>query len=318
MKQHTDTSADSTRLAEYSLREREEIFRTIAENVDDLIALLDTEGRRIYNSPSYHRIFGENELVVGSSSFNEIHPEDRDRIKTIFRRTVETGVGERSEFRFLLKDGSIRYIESQGNAVHGADGRVSKVIVVSRDVTERKKVEQRLRHLSYHDTLTGLPNRTLFSDRLKLAIAAARRDKGLLALMFMDLDEFKQVNDTCGHAIGDLLLKEVADRIQDSLRESDTAARMGGDEFVVLLPAIETQLDAEVVAEKIRHAVCQPIDLGGHIMSISPSIGIAVFPENGSEEEALLKNADVAMYHAKDCGRNNVCFFSALNQTNAK
>jgi diguanylate cyclase (GGDEF)-like protein/PAS domain S-box-containing protein len=321
MKQQTGDLIDPAehKSTEPSLRESEEIFRTIAENVDDLIALLDTEGRRIYNSPSYHKIFGKEELAVGSSSFNEIHPEDRDRIKAIFRKTVKTGIGERSEFRFLLRDGKIRYIESQGNAVHDINGKVSKVIVVSRDVTERKKMEEKFRHLSYHDPLTGLPNRVLFSDRLKLAIAAARRDKGrLLSLMFMDLDDFKQVNDTYGHATGDLLLKEVASRIQESLRESDTAARMGGDEFVVLLPTIETQLDARVVAEKIRHAICQPINLGGHRLNVSPSIGIVVYPENGSEEEALLKNADAAMYHAKESGRNNVCFFSAVKQGNTK
>lgn len=301
-----------------SLQESEEIFRTIAENVDDLIALLDTDGRRIYNSPSYRKIFGDDQPEVGSSSFNEIHPEDRDRIQAVFRRTLETGVGERSEFRFLLKDGSIRHIESQGNVVHDASGKVSKVVVVSRDVTERKKIEEKLRHLSYHDMLTGLPNRILFSDRLTQAIAVARRDKKhALALMFMDLDNFKEINDTFGHAAGDRVLKEVAGRIQDCLRETDTAARMGGDEFVVLLPAIETENDAVLVAEKIRHAVCQLIELNDdHSLHISTSIGIAVYPEHGSEEDSLFKNADAAMYHAKDSGRNMVCLFSSVQQKN--
>jgi diguanylate cyclase (GGDEF)-like protein/PAS domain S-box-containing protein len=293
----------------------EEIFRTIAENVDDLIAVLDTDGRRIYNSPSYRKIFRKEELGVGSCSFDEIHPEDRERIKAVFRRTVETGIGERSEFRFLLKDGSIRHIESQGNVVHDASGEVSKVVVVSRDVTERKNIEENLRHLSYHDMLTGLPNRILFSDRLKQAIAAAKRDKmHKLSMMFMDLDNFKEINDGFGHAAGDLVLKEVASRIKDCLRESDTAARMGGDEFVVLLPAIETPDDAMIVAEKIRHALCQPIDLGNHDLIVSTSIGIAVYPEHGCEEETLLKHADAAMYHAKESGRDTVCIFSDVQQ----
>jgi len=319
MNKQPDTSTDTSegKRPEYALYESEEIFRTIAETVDDLIAVLDTEGRRIYSSPSYWKIFGKEEIKVGSSSFNEIHPEDRERINAIFRRTVETGVGERSEFRFLLKDGSIRHIEAQGNVVRDAANKVSRVVVVSRDVTERKKIEEQLLHLSYHDSLTGLPNRILFNDRLKQAIAAAKRNKEqILSTLFMDLDGFKQVNDTFGHAMGDVLLKKVANRIRGCLRESDTAARMGGDEFVVLLPTINTQHDAMVVAEKIRQANCQPIELDGHRLSISASIGIAVYPENGSEEEVLLNNADAAMYHAKEGGRNNVCFFSAMTQKN--
>ena len=292
----------------------EEIFRAITENVDDLIAVLDTDGRRIYNSPSYRKIFNKDELGVGTS-FNEIHPEDRERIKAVFRRTVETGIGERAEFRFLLKDGSIRHIESQGNVVHDASGKVSKVVVVSRDVTERKKIEENLRHLTYHDMLTGLPNRILFSDRVKQAIATAKREKiHILSLMFMDLDNFKEINDNFGHAAGDLVLREVASRIQDCLRESDTAARMGGDEFVVLLPGIEAPDDAMIVAKKIRHALCQPIDLGKHDLTVTTSIGIAVYPEHGCEEETLLKHADAAMYHAKESGRDTVCIFSPVQQ----
>jgi diguanylate cyclase (GGDEF)-like protein len=201
--------------------------------------------------------------------------------------------------------------------VHDASGKVSRVVVVSRDVTERKNIEEKWRHLSYHDMLTGLPNRILFSDRLKQAIAAAKRDKiHILSMMFIDLDDFKEINDNFGHVTGDLALKEVASRIQDCLRESDTAARMGGDEFLVLLPAIESPDDAIIVAKKIRHALCQPIDLGNLGLTVTTSIGIAVYPEHGSEEETLLRNADAAMYHAKKSGRNTVCVFSAVQQRN--
>ncbi len=157
-----------------------------------------------------------------------------------------------------------------------------------------------------YDALTHLPNRALFNDRLKQAIAAAHRNKARLALMFIDLDKFKPVNDTYGHGVGDLLLKDVALRIQDCLRDSDTAARIGGDEFVILLPAIETQRDASKVGEKILHALNQPFALAGHTLNISASIGVAVYPEHGSEEKLLVKSADIAMYHAKKNGRNNV------------
>jgi diguanylate cyclase (GGDEF)-like protein len=164
----------------------------------------------------------------------------------------------------------------------------------------------RVQHLAHHDVLTDLPNRTLFADRLQQSLAKARRDKTQLAVMYLDLDNFKPVNDTLGHAVGDLLLKDAARRMRHGVRESDTVARAGGDEFVVLLPAVESAQDALAVAEKIRHVLSQPFELAGHIMSISASIGVAVYPEHGQGEEALLKNADAAMYLAKQVGRNNV------------
>jgi diguanylate cyclase (GGDEF)-like protein/PAS domain S-box-containing protein len=292
-------------------QEGEEFFRTITENVDDLIALLDTKGRRIYNSPSYYQMFGNDNLESGSDSFSEIHPDDVERVQAAFFKTVATGVGERIEFRFLLKDGTIRHMESQGSVIRNMDGKVSRVIVVSRDVTDRKKVEEQLLHATNHDNLTGLPNRALLNDRLKLAIATARRNKGhILALMFIDLDKFKPINDTLGHAIGDKLLTKIATRIQTCLRASDTAARLGGDEFVVLLPSINSHHDALLVAEKIRHAICQPARISGHILNVSPSIGIATYPDNGKDEVELLRHADAAMYSAKQSGRDTVCFYS--------
>lgn len=297
---------------ENKLYESEAFFRTITENASDLIALLDTDGRRIYNSPSYRQTmqaFGKNWPEPGSDSFREIHPEDRDRIRAIFRKTVETGVGERAEFRFLLSDGSVRYIESEGNAVHDASGKVSKVIVISRDVTERKQAEAQLQHFAHYDILTDLPNRRLFSDRLQQALVTAKREKTRLAVMLLDLDMFKPINDSLGHDVGDLMLKEIARRIQDCMRGSDSAARMGGDEFIVLLPSIEAEKDAMTVAEKIRSALNQPFELAGHNLHISASIGIAIYPEHGNDEFLLCKNADIAMYHAKKKGHNNVQYF---------
>ena len=310
----TITAGSGHDAPEILARENESFFRTITENVDDLIALLDTKGRRIYNSPSYHQVFGQEEIKPGSDSFSEIHPEDRDHVRSVFFKTVATGVGERIEFRFLLNDGSIRYMESQGSVIRNLDGKVSKVIVVSRDITERKKFEQQLLHTTHHDVLTGLPNRILLNDRLKLAIATAQRNKGQkLALMFIDLDNFKQINDTLGHIIGDQLLAESASRIHGCLRASDTVARIGGDEFVVLLPSVKTPAEAKGVAENIRNAICQPVKLNGHSVSVSTSIGIALYPENGKDEDALLRNADAAMYLAKQSGRNTVmCFKSPV------
>ena len=165
-----------------------------------------------------------------------------------------------------------------------------------------------MQHLAHYDLLTGLPNRALFADRARQALAKAKRDQTELAVMFLDLDKFKQINDTLGHATGDLLLKEAAARMQACLRASDTVARIGGDEFVVLLPSIEAATNAMAVAQKMRQVLDQPFVLAGHTLSISASIGISIYPGHGDDEKQLLKNADIAMYRAKGEGRNRVAF----------
>jgi diguanylate cyclase (GGDEF)-like protein len=164
--------------------------------------------------------------------------------------------------------------------------------------------------LALYDMLTNLPNRKLFTDRLLHSLARAKRDKTQLAVMFIDLDKFKPVNDKFGHTVGDLLLKEVAKRLQDCVRKSDTVARLGGDEFVVLIPTIEDKHGDMVVAEKILNALAAPFCIDGHTLHISSSIGIAVYPQDGEDEKSLLKNADTAMYHAKKSGRNNMKLFN--------
>jgi diguanylate cyclase (GGDEF)-like protein len=164
--------------------------------------------------------------------------------------------------------------------------------------------------LALYDMLTDLPNRKLFTDRLLHSLARAKRDKNQLAVMFIDLDRFKPVNDEFGHAVGDLLLKEVAGRLQDCVRKSDTVARLGGDEFVVLIPTIQEKHGDTIVAEKILKALAAPFYIDGHTLHISSSIGIAVYPKDGDDEKSLLKNADTAMYHAKNSGRNNMKLFN--------
>ena len=182
---------------------------------------------------------------------------------------------------------------------------------IAQRTAELQIANEELTNLVSHDALTGLPNRKLLADRIKNALAAARRNGKPLALMYIDLDEFKPINDTLGHNVGDQLLKEAAQRIQGCMRESDTVARIGGDEFVVLLPSIELPADALAAAEKIRAEIALPFPLEGQNRYISTSIGIAVFPEHGSDESALFKSADIAMYLAKNSGRNRVELFSA-------
>lgn len=194
-------------------------------------------------------------------------------------------------------------------------GRARAMLLAQEMTQELRDSEARFRHQAQHDTLTGLPNRALFSDRLEQALAQAKRQKKRLALMFVDLDAFKPINDNLGHHAGDFLLKEVAARMQHHVRASDTVARMGGDEFVVLLSSIEEAQDALVLAEKIRLAINEPYAMPDKkILNISSSIGVAVYPENGMDEIQLSRNADSAMYCAKQNGRNTVHVFQALQQ----
>ena len=202
---------------------------------------------------------------------------------------------------FILMDGAVNQKIEQINEINAS---------LEQDVEQRtrelRSANEELTKLATHDVLTGLPNRMLLSDRLRQALTAAKRNQAQMALLCLDLDEFKPVNDTYGHAIGDLLLKETAQRILACVRESDTVARIGGDEFIVLLPLVESEQDARAVAEKIRLALNQPFELAGKSLLISSSTGIALYPQHGSEEGALLKSADVAMYDAKERGRNTV------------
>lgn len=214
------------------------------------------------------------------------------------------------------RDGSFFDAALTISPVTDADGRIRHFVAIKQDISERKATDERVQHLAHHDQLTDLPNRMLLTDRLFQALAQARRERGTLAVLFLDLDNFKPVNDTLGHDIGDLLLKEVALRLRVCApRESDTAARLGGDEFVILLAQIDKAADAVVVAGKVLAALGRPFVIGPHCIEISTSIGIAVYPQHGEEVTRLLKNADTAMYHAKKAGRGCYRFFRELVET---
>jgi diguanylate cyclase (GGDEF)-like protein len=195
--------------------------------------------------------------------------------------------------------------------VRGRARALKAAEIINHELNERKAAEKKLKHLAHHDVLTDLPNRALFSDRLHQGLAQAKRDKSHLAVVFIDLDKFKPINDTYGHETGDVLLKEVAQRLRKCVREADTVSRIGGDEFIVLLPTVETAQDAILVAEKMLNVLEQSFEIAGYSLNISGSIGIAVYPEHGSDEKTLTHSADVAMYYAKSSGRNNARLYQS-------
>jgi diguanylate cyclase (GGDEF)-like protein/PAS domain S-box-containing protein len=301
------TAIDITdrKMAEIALRDSEARYRLMAENSTDLISRSTVRGRIVYASDAIRNLLGyEPSELVGRSIYSFITPEDHPIIRRATFSLGEVGASTYS-FRAVRKDGTLVWFESTSRAIVNAEtGAVEEVVSVSRDITERKSAEEQIEYQAYHDALTALPNRLLFRDRLTVALAHAKRQQHLLAVMFLDLDRFKYVNDTLGHSVGDELLKSIAGRLQSMLREEDTIARMGGDEFTLLLADLGSAEDAAKIAQKLLDAIAQPVHLEGHDLYITTSIGIALYPNDGNSAEQLLQNADNAMYRAKEAGRN--------------
>lgn len=298
-----------------ALRESEERWKFALEGAGDGVWDWNIPLDTVVFSARYKAMAGysDEDIAANEQAWRErIHPDDRklvqDEIHAYLAGRTPTYY---NEHRVMCRDGSEMWVLARGMIVsHTADGKPQRMIGTHADITARKNMEQRMRHMAHYDLLTELPNRALISERLQQAVIKARRDKTHMAVMFLDLDRFKPVNDNLGHDIGDALLKQVARRLQACVRASDTVARIGGDEFVVMLPGIEHERDAAVVAGKILDALNQPFSVSGHEISISCSIGIAVYPEHGEEEKLLLLNADIAMYHAKRDGRNDYRLFA--------
>jgi diguanylate cyclase (GGDEF)-like protein/PAS domain S-box-containing protein len=304
------------RRMEDALRESEEKFRNLAENSSDAIWRTDTALRFTYISPADERMRGfRRDEVIGTTVWSALTPDGAERVRRAISelRSAERNGVPVGTVRFELeqkrKDGSALWTEINVVPHRDRDGKLLGFHGVTRDISERKRAAERIEHMASHDTLTDLPNRMLVSDRLERALALSKRNGTRLALMFVDLDRFKPVNDTYGHAVGDVLLREAATRLRSSIRASDTVGRIGGDEFVVLLPIIETEDDALVVAGKLRAALEKPFEIEGLRIGVSCSIGIAIAPDDGCNEIELAKNADMAMYAAKQPGGNAVWLY---------
>lgn len=228
-----------------------------------------------------------------------------------FWQTIKSGATWRGDIVNARRDGTRYMVNQTVTPLLNANGQVSHFVAILEDITQRKAVEERIQHAAQFDLLTDLPNRALFFDRLGQALALGRRDGMPGALMFLDLDHFKEVNDQLGHAVGDSLLVAVATRLREQVRESDTVARLGGDEFTVILPSLRDANDAVRVADNILTAIGKPFQIAGTHASVGVSIGIALFPQHGHTAEDILNAADNAMYQAKNAGRNCYAFATA-------
>jgi diguanylate cyclase (GGDEF)-like protein/PAS domain S-box-containing protein len=249
--------------------------------------------------------------IIGKSDFELAWSGTADRYSAEDKRIMEQGS---TKLNFdepqSRTDGSLLWLRTSKLPLWDREGKVIGVIGTYEDITERKVAEDRVKFLAFYDALTELPNRALLQDRLSKALASARRQKDKVALLFLDLDRFKDTNDSLGHSLGDLLLQNVAERLKRCAREQDTVARLGGDEFLIVLTNVKEIADASVAAERFMHAMTAEFVVQGHSLSISCSVGISMFPEHGTDSEILIKNADAAMYSAKESGRNNFRFFT--------
>lgn len=297
---------------------REELFRIVTQNAADMIALVDLKGHRLYNSPAYEKVLGYSPEELGeTSAFEQIHVDDRYKVLEAAREARNTGVGKSLQYRIRHKNGSWRILESTASTIKSDEGDVVKLVIVNRDITERKHAEEQLEHNSFHDSLTGLPNRRLFLDRLQRSFVRAQRNAGYqYAVLFVDVDGFKQINDTMGPAAGDQVITEMGKRLATCLRLDDTVARptgklpsddallsrSGGDEFTILLESIKHPGDAMRVAKRIQATIGAPILVQDREVITPASVGIALSAASQEKPEDLLQEAETAMRRAKALG----------------
>ncbi|QDS35792.1 bifunctional diguanylate cyclase/phosphodiesterase [Brevibacillus brevis] len=295
---------------EDELKQSEEKYRIIAENTSDIISIINLDGEFLYLSPSHKRVW---EHTVPDEEihnlFEWIVEDDRD----IFAYAIQHAFSTRKEYmvecRINTQRNDVIWTESKINPITDEEGNVTKLLLVTRDVTDRKQSEETIHHLAYHDALTDLPNRRMYVQQLSKEMMQAKRFQSNLAVLFLDMDRFKDVNDSFGHDVGDMLLIEASKRLQACLKPGDVVARLGGDEFTIMQNHLQDRSEATALAEQIMNQLQRPFELEGHVFNVSCSIGIALYPQDGDNPEDLLKRADTALYTVKSRGKNGYDFF---------
>ncbi len=307
------------RQAEAALTRERNFVDAVLDSEAALLLVLDREGCVIRWNRACSELTGYSFAEVrGKRVFDFLlTQEDSRTMRGWFDDPTGASVPAQHESIILQKDGTVRIVDWSNSVLHTPTGQTNYVVASGIDITERKRAEAVIRHQANYDALTGLPNRSLFLDRLSQAITATKRSGTLLAVMFIDLDRFKSVNDTLGHRAGDQLLAEAARRLETCLRSSDTVARLGGDEFTVVVSNLSDAADIETVARKILRELAIPYSLDGREEFITCSIGITLYPDDADSVEGLLRNADIAMYRAKDAGRNGFVLFQPEMNANA-
>lgn len=298
-----------------------DFFDHILRDLSDAILTCDLKGKITLMNPACKKLFNipssvtqYNDIVEDSFYYadgrHKVSPQRNPLFCILAHETVKS-----VEFRIGRALGEFHHVRVDGHLLKDSKGREFGAVLVLHNMTERKKMERILIQQATHDELTELPNRALFMDRLSQACVRARRMHTLFAVLFLDLDEFKQVNDRFGHPVGDLLLQQVAHQLKTCTRETDTLARLGGDEFIIILTELNTINGVANICERILSTLALAHLIEGHHIQITASIGVSIFPKNGEDEDILLKNADSAMYLAKKKGRNNVQFYTKKKKT---
>ena len=303
------------RIAAYTRRLRRELERLKAiyrQSHDAVLVFEPQDGRLVDCNPRAEQFLRMDRSQLLGINLITLHDEDEAYLRGLIDDVMDQPLGRSIRINYRAGDGRIVPAETSVSRIQLDTGNL--LLCIARDVSEREDAAQRIQHLAYHDTLTNLPNRTLLTDRVSRALVRARRTGQIGALLFLDLDKFKRINDSLGHSIGDQLLKELADRLRHALREEDTVARLGGDEFVVLLEGLGQRQDRAVekameIAGKLRGLFADEYRLDGHELYVTASIGLVTFPHDGDTVDTLLRHADTAMYHAKGAGRDGTRVF---------